>query len=276
MKESTIDWGSVASSEEYLLEARGVDFSYYDGLVIKGVSLGLKRGDMVGLIGPNGSGKTTLLRILSGFLSPKSGSVYLSGQDLGEMSRRDIARLIAVVPQEVEVLFSFSVWEMVMMGRTPHVGRLLGAGRRDREVVERVMERVGIQHLAQRPFQELSGGERQRVIVAMALAQEPDILLLDEPTVHLDISHQVEVLELLRRLNGESGLTVLATMHDLNLAALYFDNLVLLDEGEIVSQGTPEAVLQEAKIRQVFEASVEIQKHPTLGVPHMVILPPPR
>ncbi len=276
MKEATIYRGSVASSEEYLLEAREVDFSYYDGLVIKSVSLGLKRGDIVGLIGPNGSGKTTLLRILSGFLLPKAGSVCLSGRDLGEMNRRDIARLIAVVPQELEMLFSFSVWEMVMMGRTPHARRLLGAGRRDREVVERVMERVGIQYLAQRPFQELSGGERQKVIVAMALAQEPDILLLDEPTVHLDINHQVEVLELLRRLNRESGLTVLATMHDLNLAALYFDNLVLLNEGEIVSQGTPEEVLQEAHIRWVFEAQVEIQKHPTLGVPHMVILPPPR
>lgn len=263
-------------SEGYILEAREVDFSYYDGLVIKGVGLGLKRGDMVGLIGPNGSGKTTLLRLLSGFLPPKSGSVRLLGRDLGQMSRRDIACLIAVVPQELEMLFSFSVWEMVMMGRTPHVPRLLGARRRDREVVEGVMERVGIHYLAQRPFQELSGGERQKVIVAMALAQEPEILLLDEPTVHLDINHQVEVLELLRRLNRESGLTVLATMHDLNLAALYFDNLVLLNEGEIVSHGTPEEVLQEAPIRQVFEASVEIQKHPTLGVPHMVILPPPR
>lgn len=267
---------SEEREDRYIVEAREVDFSYYDGLVIKSVSLGLKRGDMVGLIGPNGSGKTTLLRILSGFLPPKSGSVYLLGRNLGEMSRRDIARLIAVVPQELEMLFSFSVWEMVMMGRTPHVGRLLGAVRRDREVVERVMERVGIQNLAQRPFQELSGGERQKVIVAMALAQEPDILLLDEPTVHLDINHQVEVLELLRRLNMESGLTVLATMHDLNLAALYFDNLVLLNEGEIFSHGTPEEVLQEANIRRVFEASVEIQKHPTLGVPHMVILPPPR
>jgi len=267
---------SEGGEDRYILEAREVDFSYYDGLVIKSVSLGLKKRDIVGLIGPNGSGKTTLLRILSGFLPPKSGRVCLSGRDLGEMSRRDIARLIAVVPQELEMLFSFSVWEMVMMGRTPHARRLLGAGRHDREVVERVMERVGIQYLAQRPFQELSGGERQKVIVAMALAQEPDILLLDEPTVHLDINHQVEVLELLRRLNGESGLTVLATMHDLNLAALYFDKLVLLNEGEIVSHGTPEEVLQEAHIRQVFEASVEIQKHPTLGVPHMVILPPPR
>jgi len=267
---------SEGREDRYILEAREVDFSYYDGLVIKSVSLGLKKGDIVGLIGPNGSGKTTLLRLLSGFLPPKSGSVCLSGRDLGQMSRREIARLIAVVPQELEMLFSFSVWEMVMMGRTPHAPRLLGARRGDREVVERVMERVGIQYLAQRPFQELSGGERQKVIVAMALAQEPDILLLDEPTVHLDINHQVEVLELLRRLNRESGLTVLATMHDLNLAALYFDNLVLLNEGEIVSHGTPEEVLQEANIRRVFEASVEIQKHPTLGVPHMVILPPPR
>lgn len=262
--------------DRYILEARAVDFSYYDGLVIKGVSLGLRKGDMVGLIGPNGSGKTTLLRLLSGFLPPKSGNVRLQGQILGQMNRRDIARLIAVVPQELEMLFSFSVGEMVMMGRTPYVGRLIGASRRDREVVERVMERVGIHCLAQRPFQELSGGERQKVIVAMALAQEPDVLLLDEPTVHLDINHQVEVLELLRGLNKESALTVLATMHDLNLAALYFDRLVLLNQGGIVSNGTPEEVLQEANIRRVFEASVEIQKHPTLGVPHMVILPPPR
>ncbi len=262
------------TASAFLLEAEAVDFSYYDGLVLKEITLTLTAGDLVGLIGPNGSGKTTLLRVLGGFLPPKRGQVRLLGRDIGSLTRREIAQRIAVVPQDLEVPYLFSAREMVMMGRTPHVRPLLGASRQDRELVEKVMTSVGIEHLSLRPFPELSGGERQKVIIAMALAQEPQILLLDEPTVHLDINHQLEVLGLIRRLNRQRGLTVLATMHDLNLAALYFDHLVLLDQGAIVAQGSPEEVLEEGRLRRVFAAPVQIQRHPTVDLPHMVIPPP--
>ena len=259
--------------DEIALEARGVDFSYYDGLVLEGIDLQLRRGELVGLIGPNGSGKTTLLKVLSGLLSPRRGSVRLDGKDLRRLSRRQIARRIAVVPQELTTPFAFTAWEMVMLGRTPHVRPLVGAGPHDREVAEEKMALTGTLELASRPFNQLSGGEQQRVIITMALAQEAEILLLDEPTVHLDINHQVEILELLKRLNRQQGLTVLAIIHDLNLAALYFDRLSLLNGGRIVANGTPGQVLREERIRQVFQASVQVQAHPTHPSPHIIILP---
>jgi len=257
------------------LEAAGVDFCYYenDGLVLREVSLELGAGELVGLIGPNGSGKTTLLRVLSGLLVPNRGKVYLDGQDIRTFDRRRIAQRVAVVPQELAMPFAFSAYEMVMMGRTPHVRPILGAGPRDRQVVAEKMELTATSVLAERPFSELSGGEKQRVIIAMALAQEPEILLLDEPTVHLDINHQVEILELIKRLNRRERLTVFATMHDLNLAALYFDRLILLDRGQVVANGSPAEVLREESIRQVFRADVQVQEHPTHHTPQVVILP---
>jgi iron complex transport system ATP-binding protein len=257
------------------LEAAGVDFCYYeyDGLVLRDVSLELGASELVGLIGPNGSGKTTLLRVLSGLLMPSRGEVYLDGQDIHTFNRRQIAQRVAVVPQEIVMPFAFSAYEMVMMGRTPHVRPILGAGPLDRQVVVEKMELTATSVLAERPFNELSGGEKQRVIIAMALAQEPQILLLDEPTVHLDINHQVEILELIKRLNRQGNLTVLATMHDLNLAALYFDRLILLDEGQVVANGSPAKVLCEESIRQVFQADVQVQEHPTHHTPQVVVLP---
>ena len=257
------------------LKADGVDFSYYkhDGLILRGVSLELEAGELVGLIGPNGSGKTTLLRVLSGLLVPNRGEIYLRGQDMRAFDRRQIAQRVAVVPQELVMTFAFSAYDMVMMGRTPHVRPILGAGPRDRQVVAEKMELTATSSLAERPFGELSGGEKQRVIIAMALAQEPGILLLDEPTVHLDINHQVEILELIKRLNRQGNLTVLATMHDLNLAALYFDRLILLDAGQVVASGSPAEVLREESIRQVFQANVQVQEHPTHHTPQVVVLP---
>jgi len=257
------------------LRTEGVDFYYYenDGLVLRGVSLDLGVGELVGLIGPNGSGKTTLLRVLSGLLVPRRGQVYLDSQDIRGLDRRQVAQRVAVVPQELVMPFAFSAYEMVMMGRTPHVRPIVGAGPRDRQVVAKKMELTATLNLAERPFNELSGGEKQRVIIAMALAQEPDILLLDEPTVHLDINHQVEVLELIKRLNRRQGLTVLATMHDLNLAALYFDRLVMLNGGRVVANGSPAEVLREERIRQVFQAAVQVREHPTHHTPQVVVLP---
>ena len=266
--------GEVDMTTKTALQAERVDFSYYDGLVLRNLSLTLAEGELAGLLGPNGSGKTTLLNVLSGLLSPKRGQVLLWGDDVHRMDRRQIARRLAVVPQELEMPFGFSAFEMVMLGRTPHVRPLVGAQRRDRDVVLEKMHLTDTLELAERPFSDLSGGERQRVILAMALAQEPEILLLDEPVVHLDISHQVEIMEMIKGLNQKHGLTVLASMHDLNLAALYFDRLVLLDRGSVDSQGTPDQVLAEETLHRVFGASVTVQRHPTRSTPSVILLPP--
>ncbi|MCL4486932.1 MAG: heme ABC transporter ATP-binding protein [Chloroflexi bacterium] len=272
----------AAVQAQTVLAANEIDFAYSDQSVLHAVDLVLQRGDLVALIGPNGSGKTTLLKVLCGVLKPRGGRVEWNGGRIERLERREVARHIALVPQELNVPFAFTVREMVSLGRTPHVRPLLGEMTRDRRAVEHALELTDARAFADRYFADLSGGERQRVIIAMALAQvvdladscRPSVLLLDEPTVHLDINHQVEVLDLVRRLNGERGLTVLATMHDLNLAALYFDRLVLLNEGRVITQGTPGQVLSKERVRDVFRAEVVIEAHPTKAdVPYVIVVP---
>ena len=259
---------------EPLLAARHITFAYTGEPILRDVDLALQCGELVALLGPNGSGKTTLLKILCGILSPRAGQVQWQSGNLLALHRREIARRIALVPQELNVPFAFTVREMVSLGRTPHIRPMLGESARDRDAIDRALELTETRSLAERVFGELSGGERQRVVIAMALAQEPQVLLLDEPTVHMDINHQVEVLDLIRRLNRERGLTVLATMHDLNLAALYFDRLILLGPGRIVIEGSPREVLSKERVQAVFGADVLVQPHPTCAnVPQIVLLP---
>ncbi len=256
------------------LSAQQIEFAYNDVPVLHGVDLALAHGGLVALLGPNGSGKTTLLKILAGILRPRVGRVVYAGGNLATLNRREVARQIALVPQELNVPFAFTVWEMVLLGRTPHIRPLFGESARDTQAIQRALALTDTQALAARVFGELSGGERQRVVIAMALAQESRVLLLDEPTVHLDINHQVEVLELVRKLNRERGLTVLATMHDLNLASLYFDRLVLLKQGRIVAHGSPREVLSAERVREVFGAQVVVQAHPAHAeIPHLVLMP---
>jgi iron complex transport system ATP-binding protein len=251
----------------------GVCFSYADDYVIKEVSLTVGRGEMVGLLGPNGSGKSTLLKLASGILQPQEGDIFLEGRPLRTLPRRQIAQAVSVVLQQLHIPFAFNVEEVVSLGRTPFLNSWLGGRDPNRDRVQWAMEAMTIAGRAGRIFNDLSGGEQRKVIIAMALAQEPHLLLLDEPVAHLDIRHQVEILDLVKGLNREEGLTVVAAMHDLNLAALYFPRLVLIKEGEVVSDSSPQDVLTRENISDVFSASVLVRDHPTLPAPQVVLVP---
>lgn len=249
-------------------------FSYAGGFALHSINLSVPIGQMAGLLGPNGSGKTTLLKLATGVLPLADGDIFIGGVSLRKLSRREVAQRIAVVPQQFDIPFAYTVEEVVLLGRTPFVHGLIGEDKRGYQMVCTSLEATGMIEFRNRYFNELSGGERQKVVLAMALAQEPALLLLDEPTAHLDISHQVEILELLRKLNRENKVTIVAAMHDLNLAALYFDRLVLLDHGSIFADGSPDTVITKEIINKVFSASVEVSPHPKTLVPQIVILPP--
>jgi iron complex transport system ATP-binding protein len=256
---------------ETVLRAERLSAGYHDRAVLDEVTFELGRGEFCGLLGPNGSGKSTLLKAVAGVLRPWSGRAELFGTDVRTLSPRAIARRVAVIPQDVSVLFPFSVEEIVAMGRHPHLGRFEREGARDREAIERALAETDTAALAGRPVDELSGGERQRVVIARALAQEPELLLLDEPTTHLDINHQVEVFELLARLNRERGLTVLAVSHDVNVCAEYCRRLLVLRAGRLVAAGAPEALVTPALIREVYGAEVNVLANPTSGAPLIAV-----
>lgn len=255
------------------IEVIGVAFSYGNGRVLNGLSLRIEAGEMVALAGPNGSGKTTLLRVLSGTLHPQRGEVKLDGEPVARLSRLAIAKRMAVLSQDTSAPFAFTARQIVLMGRIPYLHPLIGETRKDHEVARQAMAATATDHLADRVFNELSGGERQRVLIAMALAQQPTVLLLDEPTVHLDINHQIEVLELVRRLNRETGITVVSVMHDLNLAALYFERIVMVSGGRVVANGRPADVLVPEVVQAVFNTAVRVVPHPTGTAPCIIVMP---
>jgi iron complex transport system ATP-binding protein len=257
------------------LELRTIEAGYSHGgaLVLHGVSLEARAGEVVALIGPNGSGKSTLLRVAAGVLRPSSGQALIEGDDLARLPVKERARRVAVVPQEGPVPNGMFVREVVALGRTPYVRLLLGPTAHDRHAVDDALSAVGLQDFAQRRVDELSGGERQRVVLARALAQEPRLLLLDEPTANLDLHHQVAMLELVRGLTRDQGLAVVAAVHDLQLAALYCDRVILLSKGRVVSLGAPETVLTPPLLLETFGQRVVLSAHPTHGVPLVALVP---
>jgi len=234
------------------VELRDVSLAYRDREVISAVSLAIEPGERVALVGPNGAGKSTLLRCITGVVSGRRGAVLLDGVPVEELSREAMARRIAVVPQQVVIPFAARVEEIVALGRIPHEHPFLGPREGDLAAVRSAIERVGIESLVGRDAREISLGERQLVLLAMALAQTARLLVLDEPTVHLDLRHQVETMELLVDLNQRDGTTILAVLHDLGLASHFFPRLVLMAGGRIVADGAPDDVLADDRIREVF------------------------
>lgn len=231
----------------------------YDGrLVLRDLTLEIAPGEIFGLVGPNGSGKTTLLRAISGRLPPQYGLIYLDCCRLSELSPKELARELAAVEQEISSSFDFTAREIVELGRLPHRERWQRLSSRDHEIVTRALELTHTLEFADRAIHSLSSGERQRVWIALALAQEPKALLLDEPTAHLDFNYQIEIMELVRSLAEKQNLTVLVSLHDLNLALHYTDRVALLSEGRIIALGEPERVLTEELIEQVFRTRVRI------------------
>ena len=234
------------------LAVHGLSAAYGARAVLNAVEFELRAGEMVALLGPNGAGKSTLLRCATGALRPSAGTVLIDDVPVDEFERPALARQVAVVPGQTVIAFPLRVEELVALGRVPHEHPLLGPRPADRAAIDAAIERVGISALRGRDVRELSLGERQLAVLAMAIAQAPRLLLLDEPTVHLDLRHQVAVMELLRDLSTRDGVTVLAVLHDVNLASHFFDRLVLLDRGRLVADGPPRAVLSAERIRAVY------------------------
>jgi len=253
------------------IEAQDVCLGYDRKIVLSELTFQLRPGEMVGLIGPNGCGKSTVIRALSHTIVPYSGKIFLGGQDVTRLPRRDLARLLAVVPQMPLLPSAFTAFEIVLMGRNPHLGLFQYEKQEDLAIVWQAMGKTGTQPLAERRVGELSGGEIQSLLIARALAQETKAILLDEPTANLDIGRQLEVLDLIKTLCREDNLVVLAALHDLNLAAQYCDRLILINNGQIYAEGTPSEVITADTIAAVYGAGSCVYKHPANGLPCVLL-----
>lgn len=255
-----------------LLQVNNLVGGYGREMVIKDVSFMIKKGEFVGIIGPNGSGKSTLLRLMSRVLVPGHGGVIFSGRDIARMGLKDLACQVAFVSQDTAINFSFSVEEIVLMGRIPHLKRLQSEVRKDFDIAERALSLTDTLGIRKKDIDGISAGERQRVIIAKALAQEPALLLLDEPTSHLDIGHQVQILDLLKKLNRRDDLTIVMVLHDLNLASEYCSRIILLDEGKIFKDGTPDEVLTYQNIESVYKTIVIVNRNPLSSKPYVMLV----
>jgi iron complex transport system ATP-binding protein len=253
------------------LEIQKICLNYGHRPVVKDLSFELRRGELLGLVGPNGCGKTSIIKSLSRVMANSSGRILLDGKDLNKISRHELACLIGVVPQNPVLPETFTVFEVVVLGRNPHLGLFSGENAHDIAVVWQAMEKTGITHLAKRRIGELSGGEKQRVTIARVLAQEPQIILLDEPTANLDIAQQLEILDLIGGMCRENNLAGLIAIHDLNIAAQYCTRILMLKNGTIHACGTPAEVITAENVREVFAAETSIYPHPENNLPMVVL-----
>ncbi|NEW05919.1 heme ABC transporter ATP-binding protein [Paenibacillus sp. SYP-B3998] len=251
------------------VQVEELSYQIQDKRIIEAIGLQVKQGEFIGLIGPNGSGKSTLLKAIYRVLEPQAGRIIWDGKDLFHLSHKETAKRMAVVSQETSVTFDFTVKDIVSMGRTPHKSIFESDTKKDKEIVEESLDKVGMSHYADRSFTTLSGGEKQRVLIARALAQQAQFLILDEPTNHLDIRYQLQIMDLVKRLR----ITTLAALHDLNIASFYCDRIYVLKAGRVVASGSPELILIPELLQDVFGVTAEIAIHHITGKPHIIFLP---
>ncbi|MFX0204643.1 MAG: ABC transporter ATP-binding protein [Candidatus Hodarchaeota archaeon] len=245
------------------LKVENLSFSYENVAVLNKVTFEAKKGGITGIIGPNGSGKTTLIRCIANILKPDHGSVLIDGRDTRIYNNKELAKVLSVVPQLTSLATGFTVFETVLLGRYPHLGIFQRESKRDFHVVNSTLERVGISHLARRDVDELSGGEKQLVTIALALAQEPQILCLDEPTIHLDINMQYKIMDLCKNISRDKRIVVIVVLHDLALAGLYCDDLIILKDGKVKATGSPDEVIVEEFILDTYGVKVIVGKDKT-------------
>lgn len=252
------------------LEIVELQFGYDQNPTLKGVNLTLEEAKLTVVLGPNGSGKTTLVKLMSKMMTPDSGHIYLNLSDLTAMTQKEISRSLAVVPQNTAVEFDFTVKEIVAMGRYPHLKRFESEGAADWRIVDEAMAATDVLQFKDRSIHALSGGEIQRVIIARALAQKPKILILDEPISHLDIQHQIELLKLVKHLASQQHITVVMILHDLNFAMAFADHVIVMHDGKIAAEGSPESVLRPELIKNVYGVDTCMIKNPITGTAHIL------
>ncbi|MGP7819101.1 heme ABC transporter ATP-binding protein [Niallia sp. 01092] len=257
-----------------MLKVNNISFQYSGRTIFSNLSFSVKKGELLGILGPNGSGKTTLLKLISGILKREKGEIFIKHKSMEAYTQKELAKVVAVLSQHAEESFSYQVKEIVSLGRYAYQRNWLQSwSQEDEAIVQEAMGLTGVAHLQDASIQTLSGGERQRVYLAQSLAQEPEILLLDEPTNHLDLSYQKELLDNLKQWSREKGLTIISIFHDLNLAGLYCDRLLLLHDGRIEADSIPAEVLQEAAIKKVYKTKVKRTPHPQTAAPQIVLSP---
>lgn len=256
-----------------MLVVDNLTLAYGKKPVVEQVGFAVQKGQFVAVLGPNGSGKSTLLRALCRLHMPQAGSICFAGRNLQDWRQQELAQQMAFVRQSSSAAFDFTVEELVMFGRMPYLRRFQAESEHDYAIVERYLRLTGLWEMRRRGLHSLSGGEQQRVFVSQALVQEPSILLLDEPTNHLDINHQLELLDLIAALNREQEITVIVVLHDLNLAALYAERLLVLKEGRLVADGSPSEVLQADSVQQIYGCAVSVLPHPVTERPQVLLLP---
>ncbi|HIE06378.1 MAG TPA: ABC transporter ATP-binding protein [bacterium (Candidatus Stahlbacteria)] len=253
-----------------MIYVKNLTFSYFDHPVINDISFSIEKGDFVGIIGPNGAGKSTLLRLLANILKGQSGSIQIDGRDLDSFRREDLARLVGFIPQETHFSLNFRVFDVILQGRYPHLGFFKIEDLNDNRIVDEAIQRTRISHLSDKQILDISSGERQMVVITRAVAQRPEILLLDEPTSFLDIKHQVEIMNLLKDLNRE-GITIIVVVHDLNLAGLFCGRLLLINQGRIAASGSPAEIITPEMIKKIYGVDVVGVNHPTAGLPQILL-----
>lgn len=255
---------------ESVISIKNLIFSYDKTPVLKDINFKITSGSFTSILGPNGSGKTTLLKNICGLLKPNKGTILFRNKEISNIKHKDFAKVVSVVHQSSNIGFSFSVFDTVLMGRFPYIQKLKGETTQDIKTVKEAMKSTGVWDLRKKDINEISGGERQRVMIARALTQEPELLLLDEPISNLDIKYQIDILNLCRKLNKEKQITIITTLHDINLAGQYSDYILLLDKGEMVDKGNPKKVLTTKNIENIYGIKVKMLKDGKNGFPYII------